>query len=179
MPLEDDFLSKEKDGQFNESYCKWCYVDGEYTYHNMDDLINNCIPHMVNEQFNEEQVRTYLKDLLPTLDYWKTYQQLDEQNFERFKQILTNEINALQIEGMPKVKSLNELVGSHININFRLPNGNYIKFLDDHTTYLGNQLKCIYHDEICFGIVANMDFILVCSYEKNGENAELIIYKKR
>ena len=31
----------------------------------------------------------------------------------------------------------------------------------------------------CFGILADMDFILVCTYEKDGENPELLIYKKR
>ena len=33
--------------------------------------------------------------------------------------------------------------------------------------------------ERCFGILAGMDFILVCTYEKAGENPELLIYKKR
>ena len=33
MPLEDSNISKEIDGFFNEEYCKWCYADGEYTYH--------------------------------------------------------------------------------------------------------------------------------------------------
>ena len=28
-------------------------------------------------------------------------------------------------------------------------------------------------------IAANMDFLLVCTYEENGENPELVIYKKR
>ena len=31
----------------------------------------------------------------------------------------------------------------------------------------------------CFRIAANMDFLLVCTYEENGENPELVIYKKR
>ena len=31
----------------------------------------------------------------------------------------------------------------------------------------------------CFGLVANMDFLLVCTYEENGENPELVLYKKR
>ena len=39
MPLDDSTTSKEADGIFNEEYCKWCYSDGEYTYDNMDDLI--------------------------------------------------------------------------------------------------------------------------------------------
>ena len=39
MPLEDDNISREPDGTFNEEYCKWCYADGTYTYSNMDDLV--------------------------------------------------------------------------------------------------------------------------------------------
>ena len=36
MPLEDAVTSREKDGDFNEEYCKWCYADGEYMYSDMD-----------------------------------------------------------------------------------------------------------------------------------------------
>ena len=35
------------------------------------------------------------------------------------------------------------------------------------------------HRESCVGIAENMDFLLVCTYEENGENPELVIYKKR
>ena len=31
MPMDDCNISREKDGLFNEEYCKWCYADGEYT----------------------------------------------------------------------------------------------------------------------------------------------------
>ncbi len=31
----------------------------------------------------------------------------------------------------------------------------------------------------CFGLVANMDFLLVSEYGANGENPEIILYKKR
>ena len=71
MPLEDALISKNKDGTPNKDYCKWCYHDGAYTYSNMDDLIDVCVTHMANENFTEEQVRTYMKELLPTLKYWK------------------------------------------------------------------------------------------------------------
>ena len=54
-----------------------------------------------------------------------------------------------------------------------------MKFLDDQKTYLGNQLESEFGGDRCFGILANMDFILVCTYEKNDENPELLIYKKR
>ena len=33
--------------------------------------------------------------------------------------------------------------------------------------------------ERCFGILADMDFILICTYDENGENPELVLYKKR
>jgi len=54
-----------------------------------------------------------------------------------------------------------------------------VKFLDDKTTYLGNQLESEIVDGLCFGILANMDFIMICTYEANGKNPELLVYKKR
>ena len=180
MPLEDTLIGRNKDGSLNENYCKWCYADGTYTYSNMDDLIEVCVPNMVSEQFSEEQVRAYLKQLLPTLDYWKRYEELgDDGEFEAFKKQLIEEINALQIEGMPKVEKLNALVGQYVNLAYRLPNGAQVKFLDDGTTYLGNQLEPEFGGDRCFGVLANMDFILVCTYGKDGADPELVLYKKR
>lgn len=180
MPLEDSNISREVDGIFNEEYCKWCYVEGEYTYDNMDDLIEFCAGHMANDNFSADQVRQYMKDKLPKLDYWKRYATLGgEEDFNQFKEQLIDEINALQIEGMPKLDNLNALVGAYVNLEYTLPNGKSVKYLDDEATYLGNQLECEFGGDRCFGVVANMDFILVCSYEAEGTNPELIVYKKR
>ena len=105
MPLDDASISKEMDGIFNEEYCKWCYADGEYMYHDMDDLIDVCVSHMANDQVTPEQVRTYMRDLLPKLNYWKQYTNLaGAEKFDKFKKQLMDEINALHIEGMPKVE---------------------------------------------------------------------------
>ena len=180
MPLEDSNISKESDGFFNEEYCKWCYADGEYMYHDMDELIDVCVNHMANEGLPPEQVRTYMADMLPKLDYWKKYTNLaGADEFETFKKQLIDEINALHIEAMPKLEKLNALVGGYINLEYRLPNGTYVKFLDDGATYLGNQLECEFGGGRCFGIAANMEFIMVSTYEENGKNPELVIYKKR
>ena len=62
-------VSHEKDGIFNEDYCKWCSDDGEYMYHDMDDLIEVCVANMASEAFPSEQARAYLKEMLPRLDY--------------------------------------------------------------------------------------------------------------
>lgn len=181
MPMEDDeIIGRDKDGSLNEDYCKWCYADGTYTYSDMDDLINVCVGHMVNENFTEEQARAYLADTLPQLDYWKRYDELsDHGQFEKFKELLIKEINDLHIEGLPKVEKLNALVGKYVNLEYVLPNCSKVKFLDDNKTYLGNQLASEFGGERCFGILANMEFILICTYDAEGENPELVLYKKR
>ena len=180
MPLEDSIISRNSDGSMNEDYCKWCYADGTYTYSNMDDLIEVCVKHMVSDEFSEEQARSYMKSVLPTLDYWKRYAELsDNGEFEKFKAQLIDEINALHIDGMPKLEKLNALVGAYVNLEYRLPNGRYVKFLNDEATYLGNQLESEFGGDRCFGVLANMDFIMVCTYGREGADPELILYKKR
>ena len=180
MPLEDEIIGKNKDGTLNEAYCQWCYADGTYTYSDMDDLIDVCVGHMAKDGFSEEEARAYLRQRLPQLDYWKRYEELsDDGQFEQFKRQLIKEINDLHIEGMPRVEKLNALVGRYVNLAYRLPNGKTVQFLDDGTTYLGNQLESEFGGDRCFGVLANMDFILICTYEAEGANPELVLYKKR
>ena len=59
------------------------------------------------------------------------------------------------------------------------PNGKPVKLLDDGATYLGTQLVNEHDGSRCFGIAANLEFILVCTYKENGENPELVVEKKR
>lgn len=54
-----------------------------------------------------------------------------------------------------------------------------VKFLDDEKTYLGNQLECEFGGDRYFGVLADMDFILISTYEAEGTNPELVMYKKR
>ncbi len=180
MPLEDSIIGRNKDGSMNEDYCQWCYADGTYTYSDMDDLIRVCIPQMVKQGFSEEQASTYMKAKLPELDYWKKYEELsDDGQFEAFKKQLIKEINDLHIEGMPKVDKLNALVGKYVNLEYRLPSGLNVRFLNDGTTYLGNQLESEFGGERCFGVLACADFIMISTYEAEGRNPELVLYKKR
>ena len=105
-----------------------------------------------------------------------------KENFEIFKNQLINEINDLKVPGMPKIKDLNPLNGAFVNLSYPMPNGKYVKILDNNEIYLGNQVECEFNDDSiirCFGILANMDFILVSEYGANGDNPEIIIYKKR
>ena len=130
--------------------------------------------HDVNEKYCEW---CYSNDEYP-VDIWKRYAEVGgKEKLEEFKKQLIQEFNTLlNIEGLPKVADLNVLPGEFVNMEYALPNGEKVKFLDDRQTYLGTQLE---GETRCYGIVAGMDFLLVCSYEENGENPELVIYKKR
>lgn len=44
---------------------------------------------------------------------------------------------------------------------------------------MSNQLKSELGVESYYGIIADMDFIMVSTYGANGSNPELIVYKKR
>ena len=178
MPLDDPMMSRETDGTINQNYCKWCYADGNYTYHDMDDLIDVCVKHMAGEDFTEEQARAYMKGILPNLGYWKNRKDLEDGGkFEQFKKQLIEEFNALDIKGMPKVEKLNALVGSYVNLVYTLPGGMTAKFLDDSATYLGNQLEA--ENGRFFGVLGNADFLMVGTYGIKGAEPELILYKKR
>jgi hypothetical protein len=54
-----------------------------------------------------------------------------------------------------------------------------VRFLDDKVTYLGNQLPSDFGGDRNFGVLAGMDFILVSTYENEGDAPELVLYKKR
>ena len=71
MPLNNELFSHEQDGKINEEYCMWCYKNGKFVYQNIDELIDTCIPHMVAQGFKEEEARTYMKQMLPNLKYWR------------------------------------------------------------------------------------------------------------
>ena len=64
MPLEDGILGRKEDGTLSEDYCQWCYVDGKYTYTDMDKMIDICVVHMANESFTEDQYKAILDQLI-------------------------------------------------------------------------------------------------------------------
>lgn len=70
MPLEDSSISREKDGAFNEEYCKWCYADGKFVYTNLEELVDFLVGHMANQEWPPEQARAYFEAQLPKLSHW-------------------------------------------------------------------------------------------------------------
>ena len=54
-----------------------------------------------------------------------------------------------------------------------------VRTLSRLAAYLGNQLECEFGGDRCFGVLANMDFILISTYGPDGADPELVLYKKR
>ena len=71
MPLEDDYISKEPDGAFNEEFCKWCYSEGKFIYASIDELVDFLMEHMPNKQLTEEENRRFFETQLSKLNHWK------------------------------------------------------------------------------------------------------------
>lgn len=69
-----ELYGTNSDGTKNEDYCKYCYVDGQFTSNiSMDEMIELCVPHMVsaNPGMSEEKARGMMKEFFPTLKRWK------------------------------------------------------------------------------------------------------------
>ena len=99
--------------------------------------------------------------------------------FKAFKAQLITEINQLNIPGMPQVTQLAALNGRLVNLPYPLPSGQKVTFLEDDQVYLGTQLPCEWDESVLFGVIAGMDFIMVCQCDAQWANPELILYKKR
>lgn len=96
----------------------------------------------------------------------------------KLKEQLMDEFNALGIEDMEKVTSLNALSGAYINLQYTLPSGQKIRFWDDDRIYLGNQIDKK-NSSRCYGLTADENYLLVCEYGEGGSDAEIIVYRKR
>lgn len=96
----------------------------------------------------------------------------------KLKNQLIDEFNALGIEDMEKVTNLNALKGSFVNLEYNIPSGQVVKFWNDNKIYLGNQI-CKKNSERCYGLTADENYLLVVEYGNNGENPEIVVFKKR
>ena len=69
-PLENgDNYSHESDGVVNDTYCKWCYIDGVHKYKDMEEVIADVVPRW--NWGTPEQMTTWLRNKLSTLEYWR------------------------------------------------------------------------------------------------------------
>lgn len=74
MPMQSEELyGTNADGSKNDEYCTYCYKDGQFGNpdETLEEMINTCVPFMVEEGMSEEEARTQLNGILPQLKRWK------------------------------------------------------------------------------------------------------------
>ena len=94
--------------------------------------------------------------------------------FQETFQHIIDSINALSIQGL-HVDDMNILPGSLLNLEYPLPSGGTVKFLNDDRTYFANQIKT--DGDRCYGVVSDGSFLLVASYGHEGKDPELLVYQ--
>lgn len=84
---------------------------------------------------------------------------------------------ALGIEDMEEVTDLNALKGSYINLTYKFPSGQFAQIWEDEKIYLGSQMDKKNSDR-CYGLAADEKYLLICEYGADGQDAEIIAYRK-
>lgn len=71
MPMEPSIFGKDKEGNPDPRYCKWCLEDGTFAYTEVDQMLDFLVTHMPVEGCDEEQSRLFYRKGLEQLPYWK------------------------------------------------------------------------------------------------------------
>lgn len=102
---------------------------------------------------------------------------INEKGFDGYQETLKKIINSINELSIPElhVNDMNVLPGSYVNLEYPLPSGRIVKFLNDDLTYFANQIET--SKERCFGVVSDGSFLLVASYGDQGTDPELVLYK--
>ena len=73
MPMDRaELYGDNADGTKNKEYCMYCYKQGAFTKEEtMEEMIETCIPFMLQQGMKEQEARNIMNNLLPTLKRWK------------------------------------------------------------------------------------------------------------
>ena len=185
MPLTEEILGTNADGSKNKEYCIYCYKDGAFTGDfTMEQMAEFCAQFVdefnknTGQKLSREEYKAMLLQFYPSLKRWQLPADELPHATSPLKQQLIEEVNALAIDGMPKIDNLFVLQGSFVNMEYHI-NGNCVKVLDDNASYWGNQVEREGAPGRCFGIACDEHYILVTEYGKDGADAEIVVLKKR
>lgn len=72
MPMEGEAVhGTNADGTKNEDYCTYCYQGGAFTGEmTMQEMIDFCVPHMVEGGHTENEARAMMDQVFPQLKRW-------------------------------------------------------------------------------------------------------------
>lgn len=185
MPLTDEILGTNADGSKNAEYCIYCFKDGAFTGDfTIEEMVEFCSQYVeefnknTGQNLNQEEYKNVLRSFYPCLKRWQLPADEQPHATSPIKQQLIDEVNALDVSGMPVIDNLFILQGSFINMLYNI-NGNSVKLLDDNAIYWCNQVKKEGTDDRCFGIACDEKYIFISEYGKDGVDAEIVVLKRR
>ncbi len=60
------------DGSENDEFCKWCLVNGEFPYQDIEDLIEKTAPFLMEAMhLSRDEAVSFMGALAPTLKHWQ------------------------------------------------------------------------------------------------------------
>lgn len=73
MPMKEEQYGTEQNGAKTQEYCVYCYQNGKFSQEQMtlEQMIEICVPFMVEEGMTAEKAREILQHELPTLKRWR------------------------------------------------------------------------------------------------------------
>lgn len=74
MPLTEDVLGTEANGEKSEKYCSYCYQDGKFTAPDlsMNDMLEIGVSALLREGMKEQEARGMMQAVLPNLQRWQS-----------------------------------------------------------------------------------------------------------
>ncbi|MBE5778995.1 MAG: hypothetical protein E7331_06665 [Clostridiales bacterium] len=102
-----------------------------------------------------------------------------EERYRQFRKQLANEINALEIPGVPEVDILEEMQGSDIPREYALCCGEKYSLLRKDGEYFGARVTGGFDGMSQYLLLAGMDFLLVAELGPAGTLPELMLWKRR
>ncbi len=113
MPLvEEALLGTEKEGEKSQDYCTYCYEGGEFKQPQLtvDEMIEICVPHLMEGGMPENEARNMLTSFLPNLKRWRKSEwrepKVVELNAFNIVGISTQTSNANEITEQAKIPQL-------------------------------------------------------------------------
>ncbi len=72
MGATDETFGTNADGSKSTDYCAYCYENGAFIQDvSLPEMIDICVPHMVEGGMNETKARQMMQAFLPTLKRWR------------------------------------------------------------------------------------------------------------
>lgn len=113
MPLaQENQFGTDKDNKLEQEYCIHCYKDGVFTNPDLtlEEMIDICVPFMVQEGMEEAAARNMMQQFLPNLKRWSIANGDEAASYQPIRIV---ELDAMKLAGIAaRTTNANEMSGN-------------------------------------------------------------------